>query len=189
MNPSLLTYLQNLRAYGVKNSIPNVTEAVGHFLNMMIKVKKPKTILEIGCANGYSTIWIAEAASQIDATFHTVDHSAPTFAEAQKNLKETGLSDHVHFNFGDAREVIPKMPSELTFDFVFVDGQKASYLDFWNLLQTRLNPEAILIFDDMLAFAEKTKPFSEAIKNLENFDQLLIPIDKDDGILMMRKKI
>ncbi len=187
MNPSLKTYLHVLKQYGLQNNIPNVTDEVGQFLNMMIKIKKPKTILEIGCANGYSTIWMAEAASQVGAMIHTVDHSAPTFAEAQKNLKEVGLEAYVTFNFGDAREVIPQMQNPLSFDFVFVDGQKASYLDFWNLVKDRLSPQAVLIFDDMLAFQEKTKSFSESIKNLEGFDQLTIPMDEKDGILFMLK--
>ncbi len=187
MKQELVDYLKNLRQYGLENDIPNVTDEVGRFLNMMIKIKKPKTILEIGCANGYSTIWMAEAACDVGAMIYTVDHSAPTFAEAQKNLKEVELSDHVSFNFGDARNILPQMPSSLYFDFVFVDGQKASYLDFWNLLQSRLSPGSMLVWDDMLAFQQKTKSFSEAVKNLKGFDQLLIPIDKDDGILLMLK--
>ena len=187
MYPTLKKYLHDLKQYGLQNNIPNVTEAVGQLLNMLIKMKKPKTILEIGCANGYSTIWMAEAAKEVEAKVITVDHSAPTFAEAQKNLQEVGLSEVVEFHFGDAREVIPQFQSDLYFDFVFVDGQKANYLAFWNLLKDRLHPGATLVFDDMLAFPEKTRPFTQAIQNVKGFDQLLIPIDQGDGILLLLK--
>ncbi len=189
MKPELKTYLRNLKQYGQKNDIPNVTEAVGQFLNMMIQIKKPKKILEIGCANGYSTLWMAEAASCVDGKIYTIDHSAPTFAEAQKNVEEAGFSEVIEFHFGDARAVIPQLPDTLKFDLLFIDGQKASYLDFWNLVKTRLNPGAVIIFDDMLAFQHKTKSLTDAIANLDDFDQLLIPIDGDDGILIMRKGI
>ena len=187
MNEKLKKYLKELRAYGVENDIPNVTDEVGMFLHMMIKVKKPQSILEIGCANGYSTICMAEAARQIGSKLTTIDHSAPTFAEAQQNLKDVGLEKYVIFNFGDAKDVLPVMKVPNNFDFVFVDGQKASYIDFWHLIKGRLNPGAVLVWDDMLAFQHKTKTFSETVRDLEGFDQVLIPIDGDDGILLMIK--
>lgn len=187
MKEDLKKYLQELRAYGVKNDIPNVTDEVGKFLNMLIQVKKPKIILEIGCANGYSTIWMAEAAEKVDAKIHTIDHSAPTYAEAQKNLAEIGLSEVVEFHFGDAVTVISQMDTSLEFDFVFVDGEKASYLNFWKVIQDRLAPGAVIIFDDMMAFPGKTKSFYDFIQLTEGIEQLLIPIDQNDGILMVIK--
>jgi len=185
MDTNTRVFLKQLRQYGLEHDIPNVTDEVGQFLNMMIRMKKPETILEIGCANGYSTIWMAEAAKSYGGFIHTIDHSAPTFKEAQVNLPEIGLADFVDFHFGDAREVIPAFITELKFDFVFVDGQKASYLDFWNVLKDRLLPGAVLVFDDMMAFEAKTRSFSDALLDIQGFSQLLIPIDGDDGILLM----
>ncbi len=187
MNEKLKTFLKALRAYGIENDIPNVTDEVGMFLHMMIKIKRPQFILEIGCANGYSTIYMAEAVRQVGSKVITVDYSAPTFTEAKENLKKAGLNSYVDFNFGDAREVIPNIKNPANFDFIFVDGQKASYIDFWHIIKDRLNPGAVLVWDDMMAFQEKTKSFSEAVNDLADFDQVLIPIDGDDGILLMIK--
>ncbi len=187
MDQHISHYLRGLKEYGLKNDIPNVTEEVGRFLNMLITIKQPKNILEIGCANGYSTIWMAEAASKIGAKVHTIDHSAPTFEEGKKNLNEVRLDSSVVFYFGDAVEVIRDMPSDLMFEFIFVDGQKASYLDFWEAIKPRLNDKAVIIFDDMIAFPKKTRPFTEALKKEAGFDRLLIPIDNDDGILLLTK--
>jgi predicted O-methyltransferase YrrM len=187
MKKDLKQYIEKLRAYGIENDIPNVTYEVGKFLNMLIQVKKPKTILEIGCANGYSTIWMAEAAEKVGAQIHTIDHSAPTYEEAKKNLTDVGFSEVVEFHFGDAREVIPQMDTSLQFDLVFVDGQKASYLDFWNVIQDRLTLGAVIVFDDMIAFPEKTKQFHDHILTAEGIDQLILPIDQNDGILLAIK--
>ncbi len=187
MKEDLKKYLGGLRVYGVENDIPNVTNEVGSFLNMLIQVKRPKIILEIGCANGYSTIWMAEAAEKVGAKLYTIDHSAPTYAEAQKNIAEVGFSDFVEFSFGDAVEIITQMNEGLKFDFVFVDGQKASYLDFWKVIQDRLVPGAVIIFDDMMAFPEKTKEFHDFMQSEEGIEQLLIPIDGNDGILVVIK--
>lgn len=188
MKQDLEFFLKRLRAHGVENNIPNVTDEVGKFLNILIQIRKPATILEIGCANGYSTIWMAEAARKVGAMIHTIDHSAPTFAEAQKNLKEVGLFDSVEFHFGDAVEVIDQMNADIMLDFVFVDGQKASYLDFWKAIEDRLLPDAVVVFDDMMAFPAKTKPFHDFIQLAEGIDQVLIPIDEKDGILLVVKK-
>ena len=188
MDQRITTYLKELKQHGIKENIPNVSKIVGEFLNMMILVKSPTNILEIGCANGYSTIWMAEAAQSIGATIHTIDHSAPTYNEAKKNLSEIGLSNVVNFHFGKAEKIITDFPSDLKFDFVFVDGEKASYLDFWGVIKPMLSEKATVIFDDMIKFPHKTKPFEEAIKNEDGFNQLLLPIEEDDGILLLLKK-
>ncbi|MBU0706468.1 class I SAM-dependent methyltransferase [Patescibacteria group bacterium] len=130
MKKDLIKFLKELRAYGVKNNIPNVTEEVGRFLNMLIRIKNSKMILEIGCANGYSTLWMAEAAKAVGARVHTIDFSRPSLAQAKDNVAIAGFSDTVEFYLDDALRLIPKMDRKLLFDFVFVDGEKASYLDF-----------------------------------------------------------
>jgi predicted O-methyltransferase YrrM len=183
------SYLKNLKEYGIKNDIPNVTEKVGRFLNLMIRIKEPRNILEIGCANGYSAIWMAEAVSKakVGVRIHAIDHSKPTFEEAKKNLSEIGLDKFVKFYFGDAIDMIENMDSKQMFDFVFVDGEKKSYLDFWNVIQPHLTAHAVVVFDNMVAFPEKTKEFSETIKSVTGFDQILLPTDEDDGILLLIK--
>ncbi len=185
MKEELKIFLKELRIYGKKNNIPNVTDVVGKFLNMMIQLHRPKTILEIGSANAYSTIWMAEAAKKINAQIHSIDHSAPTYAEAEENIKLSGFSDCVNLHFGDACDVIDQMPSSLFFDFVFVDGEKASYLDFWKAISNRLNKGAFVVFDDMLAFQHKTQSFYDFIQLDSSVDTLIIPIDEGDGILIL----
>lgn len=180
--------LTELRAFGIKNNIPNVTDAVARFLHMLILIKKPESILEIGCANGYSTIWLADAAEQVGAKVHTIDHSAPTFEQAKENIRQAGLSDCTEFYFGDAVEVLSAMPQPQRFDFVFVDGEKASYLDFWKAIEPRMPGGAVTVFDDMIAFPEKTGPFHDFIRSAEGVQQLLLPIDSDDGILLVIKQ-
>ncbi|MBN2306446.1 class I SAM-dependent methyltransferase [Candidatus Peregrinibacteria bacterium] len=188
MRKDLQILLKKLRAYGVQNNIPNITDQVALFLSMLIRIKKPSLILEIGCANGYSTIWLAEAAEEVGARLHTIDHSAPTFEEARQNLGKAKLLQVVTFHFGDAVKIISQFDADLKFDFVFVDGEKASYLNFWQAIEGRLAAGAVIVFDDMMAFPEKTKPFSDFIVSAQGIDQLLIPIDADDGVLMIVKK-
>jgi len=186
MNQELLNFLKELKAYGIENDIPNVTEVGGRFLNILVKMTKSKQVLEIGCANGYSTIWLADAVKSNQGKIHAIDHSKPTFDSAKENLSKVGLSDVVDFYFGNALEVIPKLNQK--FDFVFVDGEKKSYWDFWEVIQDHLTPDAVVVFDDILSFPHKTEPFMKKIKGVLGFDQFVLPIDTDDGILLLYKE-
>ena len=187
MNQGLLNFLKELKKYGIDNNIPNVTEVGGRFLNMLIKMTQAKQVLEIGCANGYSTIWLAEAVRQNGGKISAIDFSKPTFEAAKKNLAKAGLSDYVNFYFGNALEVILDIEEPKQFDFVFVDGEKKSYWDFWETIQDRLAPNAVIIFDDVLSFPGKTEPFMKKIKDVVGFDQVILPVDEDDGILLLYK--
>lgn len=187
MNPKLTQFLKDLKQYGIKENIPNVTETGGKFLNSIINIKKPKHILEIGCANGYSTLWMADAAKKVGADIKTIDFSKPTFNEAKENIKKMDFENLVDFTLGNALKVIPTLPDK-KFDFVFIDGQKKSYLDFWTAIQPKLTDDPLIIFDDIMAFPEKTKPLMEAMNHVVNFEWVVLPIDKTDGILMVTKK-
>ena len=186
MNKKTLNFLKNLKAYGLQNNIPNITERNGRFLNMLIKISGAKRVLEIGCANGYSTIWLADAVKHNGGKIISVDFSKPTFESAKENLEKAGLSDYVEFKFGNALEVVPKIKSPKKFDFIFVDGQKRQYWDFWKAICGRLSDKAIVVFDDVLSFPHKTQDFMNKIKKVKGFDQVILPIDGDDGILVMR---
>jgi predicted O-methyltransferase YrrM len=186
MDQKILHYLKELKQYGIKNDIPNVTEKVGRFLNMMARIKQPKNILEIGCANGYSTIWLAEAAKSVGAKIFTIEHSRPSMLEAKNNIFQTGFQDVVDIIFDDAINAINKFSPNLMFDFVFVDGEKKSYSDFWNAIQPRLTDRAVVVFDNMIAFPDKTNKFYDTIKSVDGFSQILLPMD-DDGILLLIK--
>ena len=98
---------------------------------------------------------------------------------------ETGFDNIVHLHFGDAISIIRDFPADLRFDFVFVDGEKASYLDFWHVVSPRLSARSVLVFDDMIAFPEKTQSFFDFIRVADDFEQIVLPIDEGDGILLL----
>lgn len=188
MKQELKDFLKELKEHGIKNDIPNVTETGGKFLNMLVSIRNPKSILEIGCANGYSTIWMAEAAERVGGMIYAIDHSRPSMAEAKENIANAGFDEVVDFVFDDAIKALSKFPEDLKFDFVFVDGEKKKYLDFWNAIQSRLSTEAVVVFDDVIKFPEKTKEFMKVMEGDNDYDKTVLPLDEDDGILLVIKK-
>lgn len=189
MSKEILNFLKILKAYGLKNDIPNITERNGRFLNMLIKISGSKNVLEIGCANGYSTIWLADAVCQNKGKIISIDFSRPSLHQAKVNLEKVGLSNIVDFYFDDALKRISKIKSPKKFDFVFVDGQKKQYWDFWLAIRGRLSDKAVVVFDDVIAFANKTSDFMEKIKKVKGFEQVVLPVDENDGVLVIRKNI
>jgi predicted O-methyltransferase YrrM len=185
MEKRLEDFLKELKKYGIKKHIPNISEEKGRFLNLLAKTAKAKKILEIGCANGYSTIWLAEAAKTNGGKVTAIDFCKPSYKAALKNISSTGFADTVKIILGNALDMIPDLNAK--FDFIFVDGEKRSYLGFWNAIQGKLQKNAIIVFDDIVKFPAKTVEFMEKIKNMVGFDQVILPIDKNDEILILYK--
>lgn len=167
--------------------MPNISESEGRFFNMLIYISKAKNILEIGCGCGYSTIWLADAARRNNGKVATIDFSKPSYQQAEKNIYNSGFSDTVDLYFGNAIDVIPKIIKPKKFDFVFVDGEKRHYWDFWITIANRLNKKAIVIFDNVILFPDKTNEFMKKIKHVIGFEQIVLPIDKNDGIILLYK--
>jgi predicted O-methyltransferase YrrM len=183
----LLDFLKDLKQYGIENDIPNVSERRGRLLNMLVKISKAKNVLEIGCANGYSTIWLADAVHQNGGKVVTIDFSKPSLQSAKDNMTKAGLLEVVDFYFGDALEIIPTITTPKKFDFIFVDGEKRSYWDFWGAIQNRLSTNAIVVFDNIFLFPDKTESFMKKIKGVVGFTQVVLPINGDDGVLILCK--
>lgn len=179
-------FLKELKQYGIKKNIPNISEEVARFLSLMIRISKSKTALEIGCANGYSTIWLAEALRKNGGKLTSIDFSTPSLKQAKENLEKVGLEDVVDFKFGDALKIIPQM--EQKFDFIFLDAQKGNYHLFWDLIKPKIHADSIVVVDDVIKFPEKTALFMKQIEKEVEFEFQILPLDEDDGIMIITFK-
>lgn len=220
MNSNLKNFLQKLKTYGEKTNVPNITEANAQFLHFLVRQKKPTSLLEIGTANGYSTIWFADALKPFNGTITTLERSSPTYQEAIKNFDRAGFSEDIYPLYGDAKIILkhwkediqtidsptqlPKGPQYLesngllykksiqhipdTFDIIFLDAQKNQYHVFWELIQPRIHARTLIIVDDIGKFSEKTDDFLNTIEHSKDFDHVILPIDGDDGIMLLQKK-
>ncbi len=186
MNDEYLKKLRELKAYGEANDVPNVPENIGQFLSMMIQINQAKNILEIGSANGYSTLWMAEAAKEVGGHIDTVEWSTKSFGELEKNIVDFEMDDVISPHLGDAMAIVPKLNKK--YDFVFVDGMKRKYWEFWGVIEPMLNENAIIIYDDMVKFKDKTQVFEDNIKKVAGIDTVMIPDGTGDAIMLIYKR-
>lgn len=185
MTKEFLEKMNVLKQHGLENDIPNISFTSGMFLNMLIKNKKIKNILEIGTANGYSTIWMAEALKETHGKITTFEVSIPSRNEALDNFKNFKISKYVNSIFGDFLKYEKRLQK---YDLIFIDGQKKKTLDFFNKAKTLLKNNGIIIVDDVIKFKEKMSEFYQYIENQNEYYYVVLPIDINDGIMFITKK-
>lgn len=177
MNATQRELVRNLKEHGIRENIPNISFLGGEILQFLAQITAAKTFFEIGCANGFSTLFLADMAQQSGGKVVTCDISVPSFTAAQKNIRQSGLSSSVDFRFGDACTVLRKNE---VFDYIFIDGQKNRTHEFFALAADHLAPRGIIVIDDTTRFPEKMKAFFSVRKNNTQFSFWDIAVEQDD---------
>ncbi len=142
-------FLNELEEYAEKNSVPIVEPETARFLSVMTEIIRPKRILEIGCAIGYSAILMSESLSE-DGKIYTLEYNADMAAEARKNIERAGLSDKIEVIEADAKEYLSQIDNDGGFDMIFLDGPKAHYIYMLDKCVRLLRSGGLLIADNVL---------------------------------------
>lgn len=167
-----------------------------HVLKFLINLTGAKRVLEIGAFIGVSAMSFAKALPSDGhvVTIEKFDH----FAEiANKNFVENGLADKITLLQGDAFEVLGGLDEEKPFDFVFIDGDKERYADYFRMVEPLLSEEALVVIDDALFHGDvfnenqSTEKGAGVLRALEQaressgYKKMFLPIS--NGVLMLKK--
>lgn len=179
-----------------KNGIPTILDESLNMLLLILKIKSPSKILEIGTATGMSGICMLQATR--NSTLTTVEADEKSYLEAKKNFSEFNLSDRVNSYFDDAGNAVRCLGGG--FDFIFLDGAKARYYDYLPELKRLLNKGGVLFADNVLfrGLIECEKPPHRdmtIVRNMRAFiDELTSDknytasvLDIGDGLLIAHK--
>ncbi|MDE7283079.1 MAG: O-methyltransferase [Lachnospiraceae bacterium] len=130
-----------------KNDVPIIRTEMQSFIKLLLAMKKPMSILEVGCAIGFSTLLMSEYAPE-GCRITTIEKYEKRIPVAKENFKRAGKEDSITLLDGDALELLPKL--EGVYDFVFMDAAKGQYINFLPEV-LRLMPEGgILLSDNVL---------------------------------------
>ena len=165
----------------------NISHQTAEFISMLIKISKVKNVLEIGTSNGYSTLWIADALKDSNTGGHltTIEFYEKRQSIARENIENCNLSDYVTFKQGRALEIIPEL--DFVPDMVFIDANKAEYIQYFDLLKDKLPAGAIILADNVVSHAAKVADFLETIKNDIRYQSQVL--DLPAGLLMALKLV
>ena len=155
-NPKVLEYLdiispvnskaiEEIRAEAKRNYIPIIKRDTENFLKFVLKMQNPGSILEIGCAVGYSAAVMLENSY---ADIVTVEKMPERVEEAKRNIKYADFESRVSILEGDAGEILKSLADKgEKFDFIFMDAAKAQYIT-WLPIVKKLLKESGMIFSD-----------------------------------------
>ncbi len=184
-NLDIKKYLSDLKIQGESRRIPNISANTAQFILNLLKKDKISSMLEVGCANGYSSMHWAYHLKQNNGKLHIIDNSAPMLFEAYQNIVKYKLHTNVVAHLGEAMEILPKLALK-SFDCIFIDAQKKYYKQFLQLSMPLLKEKGLIIIDDVIKFRHKMLDlfeYLEEINALYNIEKT----DSDDGILWMHK--
>lgn len=169
----------------------------GQILKMLVQMIRPKRILEIGTYTGYSAISMARALSK-DAQLDTIEINDEIEDFIRRYIGKSGMNEKINLFIGDAIEIIPTLP--FTYNLVFMDGNKAQYLDYYHLIFDKIESGGFILADNILwdgkvisnelrdndHFTHGIRQFNEFIRQDQRVEKVIFPIR--DGIFVIRKK-
>ena len=101
----------------------NITADTGELLSVLVRFGQARRVLEIGTSNGYSTLWLAEAAATIGGHVTTLEHAADKVAMARANFDRSGLAERITLVHGDAGAWLAQA-EDACVDLLFLDSDR-----------------------------------------------------------------
>jgi len=139
--------LRKIREYAKEHRIPIILEDFQQFMEVLLMETKPKKILEIGTAIGYSSIFMASVLGG-NVRVDTIEVNSDMVEQAWKNIKELGFESCIRIIEGDAIDVLPILTEE--YDFVFIDAAKSKYIEFLPSCVRLVKKKGVIIADNVL---------------------------------------
>lgn len=137
--------LEQMRRDADENFVPVMKRETETELTRVLTETRPKHILEIGTAIGFSGIIMLAACP--DAVLNTIEYDEVRATAAAENFAAAGCAARANIFLGDAKEIIRELTG--MYDFVFMDGPKASYGEFLPYLLDVLNTGGIIFCDNV----------------------------------------
>jgi len=131
----------------IVDQVPIIRKEMGNLLKVLIALKQPSRILEVGAAVGYSSILMSENMPD-NCTITTIENYEKRIPIARANFRKAGKADVITLLEGDAMEVMAEL--ETGFDFIFMDAAKGQYINFLPEVMRLLAPGGLLISDNVL---------------------------------------
>lgn len=139
--------LKEIEDFARENGVPIVQKETGVFLEFMTSMKKPKKILELGTAVGFSSILMYESAG-VEPDIVTIERDEKMIEMAKVNLDRFNLRDKIKIEQGDCLEVLERLDDK--FDLIFMDAGKGHYNHFLPHCLRLLKDDGIILADNVL---------------------------------------
>ncbi|NLK72920.1 MAG: O-methyltransferase [Clostridiales bacterium] len=191
-------FLKDMRAFAEQNNIPIITKDTEQFMSILLTIHRPRRLLEIGTAIGYSAMSFAATSDELEIV--SIELGDKMYDLALKNIADAGLNPRIKVIKGDAREVLSNINPE--FDMIFIDAAKGQYKLFFDDSQKLLSPKGIIVSDNVLykgmtasneylvkrkrTIVKRMREYLKYISNHPEYETAVLPIG--DGIAVSVRK-
>ena len=151
----------------------NLEPESAELLSVLVKAAAPQNILELGTSNGYSTIWLADAAEAVGARLVSAEIDGARTEQARGNLERAGLTADLRTQ--DAGELL-RDTGDGEWGFVFLDAERPAYAGYWPDVLRVLAPGALLVIDNVISHAEQVEEVTSLIGAEPGVTSALVPI-------------
>ena len=168
-----------------------ISKNIGMFYNIMLKSINAKKILEIGMSVGYSGLWFADAvmsSTQSDGQIITIDREKFKIDKATQNFEEAGVYSLIKIREGEAKKILHEIKEEFGenyFDFIFIDADKESYIEYFDLCLPLVRKGGIIGADNILLperFNEIMADYLSHVRSNPNVQSVTVPIDNGEEV-------
>jgi len=186
---------QSIHEKSKKEDIPHedrmlaITKETGELLNMILRLKNAKNMLEVGMSTGYSTIWCAEVISEQSGKIITIEKNPNKIKRAKENFQKAGITDTIIIKKGLAMQILTELNLQQRyknfFDFVLIDADKENVIKYFDLIFPMVSVGGVIITDNMLypeKFREDMKKFSDYLKKNPKLRTITSPIGNGEEI-------
>ncbi|MHA2309841.1 MAG: O-methyltransferase, partial [Candidatus Thorarchaeota archaeon] len=170
-SPTVSEYVNFL---GVKEFEPVIEDEMAHLFKFLLKLTKPKNVLEIGMSIGYSTTSMALAVKEHGGRVTALEIDENIVPQAEKAFKHYKVEDVIDIRIGDANEIIKTLDSE-SFDVVFQDASKRLYPVMLEDCVRVLKKGGLFLIDDTLfpVITERSE-WSDSTRAIHEFNQKIL---------------
>jgi predicted O-methyltransferase YrrM len=165
----------------------NTTAGDAMFLRIMVEASGVKRGVEVGTATGFGAINMGMAFERNGGELVTVDIDPKMVAAARRNIAAMKLDKTVVVKEGDALKVLPELGGQ--FDFAFLDAVKSDYLKYFEILEPKLKPGAVIVADNVIRSADAMRDFLDRMASDPDYHMVIIQAsqEKRDGMAVIYK--
>ena len=191
--------LEKIKQKALEAHIPIIMDDTLEVVDKILTEVKPKRILEIGTAVGYSAICFSEYLQE-GGKIDTIEREKDRIEEAKINIEKVGVADKINIYEGDAVELLPTLNYQ--YDVVFIDAAKGKSRQFFETYEPYLSENPLIVIDNILfkgyivsneglsrqkrSLVRKIKDFHQWMVQHPNYHTTVIPIG--DGLAVCTRK-
>ena len=192
--------VRTIEQEAIRDYVPIIRKESQSLLRVLLKIKKPGQVLEVGTAIGFSAILMGECLPE-NSHLTTIEKYEKRIPIAKENFKRAGMEDKITLLEGDAVEILKGL--EGPYDFIFMDAAKGQYIHFLPEVLRLLAPGGILISDNVLQDGDvvesryavvrrnrtihsRMRDYLWTLKHMEGMETMVLPIG--DGMTVSVKE-